>query len=385
MSSLRILGLMTGTSCDGLDAVCIAARGHNWEVLWRDSRPYPAPLRRRVLQVQEPGRLVTLRDLLVLDRDLGTWLGREARALSGRARRAPPHVVASHGQTIAHHPDSGVTFQAGNPSAIASAARRTVVSRFRDGDLASGGQGAPLVPLFHVLLARKHGFLEPGAAIHNIGGISNLTYLGAGGKIVAFDTGPGNAWIDAAASEATRGKRLYDRDGALARSGRADERAVAAILRNRYFSKLPPKSTGRDDFPYSMLKKATRARGADLVATATEITARSIADAYARCLVSRGSPVRTISFCGGGALNGWLMERTARLLRPLGIRARTLDSDGMDSRYVEAEAFALFGFLSLAGAPLGGRWTGSRGFGPPGWITPGENWPEVLSLLRKVL
>jgi anhydro-N-acetylmuramic acid kinase len=217
-----------------------------------------------------------------------------------------------------------------------------------------------------------------GIAIHNIGGISNLTYIGPN-QTIAFDTGPGNCWIDAATELATRGKSKFDRGGKLAREGQVDAKAVDAVLKNTYFKKAPPKSTGRDDFPFELLKSKTRSKGADLVATATAVTAESIAQAYEKFILEKQLPLKAVYITGGGAKNPALMDGLKNYLAP--IEVLTLEEAGFDPQLVEAQAFAYFGFLSLLGQPVSGSWTGAQGFAPPGRITPGENWTEVLEVL----
>lgn len=321
---------------------------------------------------------------LALDRDLGEWYGRSIKRMlaSGRPRRETPHAIACHGQTVAHFPAHGLTLQLGNPSRIARWTGLTVVSSFREGDLAARGQGAPLVPVFHRLLAAS---LAPGRtggrglSIHNVGGVSNLTYIDRKGGVLAFDTGPGNFWIDEAARMATRGLARMDRDGRLARSGRADAKAVAGILRHPYFRAAAPKSTGRDQFPFELLRDATRARGADLVATATAITVESMALAYERFILAAGHPLRAVHLCGGGARNPMVVEGLRARLP--GARVAPIDESGFDGQLIEAQAFAYCGYLALCGKPLGGPWTGAEGYGPPAHVIPGENWAEARSRL----
>ena len=269
---------MTGTSCDALDAACIQINRETWEPLWSATRPYPKALRLRVLEAQKPGTKLLARDWLAIERDLGEWYG---KAFASILRGKRVDLIANHGQTVAHYPANnrnGMTWQLGDPTRIARATGLSVVSHFRNGDMAAGGEGAPLAPGFHAVIAAALGGAKSGVAIHNIGGISNFTYLGK--QIIAFDTGPGNAWIDAAAERATNGRLKYDRGGLLARQGEADLAAVDAVLKNPYFAKSPPKSTGRDDFPFDLLLSKTKARGVDLVATATWVTVESIARAY---------------------------------------------------------------------------------------------------------
>jgi anhydro-N-acetylmuramic acid kinase len=379
---MNILGVMTGTSCDALDAACLAVDRNGWRPLWSGSRPYPKALRERVLRIQRSGTRVTLRELLELDRDLGDWYGASIRTLVARRRGDRPDVISLHGQTVAHFPAArarGTTLQLGAAARVARATGLTVVSSFRDGDLAAGGEGAPLVPHFHAMLAGSLGSGKGGVAIHNIGGISNLTYVGPGDRLLAFDTGPGNIWIDEAAVRVTRGRQRFDRDGRLAASAEPDLAAVARLLRHPFFRKAPPKSTGRDDFPFRLLERAHRGRGPSLVATATRLTVESIAHAYEAAILERGLPLRAVYLCGGGARNRHLVETLrARLPR---VRLEPLSGRGLDPQLIEAQAFALFGYLSLQGRPLGGPWTGARGFGPPGQVTPGENWLRVLRLL----
>lgn len=382
-SVIRILGVMTGTSCDGLDAACLEIQNEGWSPLWSQNVPYPRQLRERVLAIQEPRIQTSLSELLALDRDLGKWYGKALASMIDRTHDRP-HVIANHAQTIAHYPflaGGGTTLQLGNPAEIAKVTGLTVVSQFRAGDMAAGGQGAPLVPLFHSLIAHQLSDGKGEIAIHNIGGISNLTYLGRRLlEIVAFDTGPGNIWIDAAVQKLSRNRLRFDMDGRIAASATADEKGVRRILKERYFGKKAPKSTGRDDFPFELLLKATRAFGPALVATATEITARSIADAYKREILRKQRKLHSIYFCGGGAKNETLLARIQTLLPE--IEVLTLDETGLDGQLIEAQAFAYYGWLALNGHPIGGPWTGSKSFGPPAQITPGHNWDEVIRLIN---
>jgi anhydro-N-acetylmuramic acid kinase len=185
--------------------------------------------------------------------------------------------------------------------------------------------------------------------------------------------------MDAATELATRGKLKFDRGGKLARQGEVDAAAVDAIMRNPFFKKAPPKSTGRDDFPFELFKSRTRARGADLVATATAVTCESIAHAYENFILKKRLPLKAIYITGGGAKNPALLDGLKNYLAP--IEVKTLEDAGFDPQLVEAQAFAYFGFLSLLGQPVSGSWTGAQGFAPPGQITPGENWADVLSVI----
>lgn len=380
---LRVAGVMTGTSCDGIDVACVQFDGTGdelcWRQLWSSSAPYPLALRKRVLDAQLPGFGPEIREWLGLHRDLGRWyaaaLGKILKTHSPR-----PHVIANHGQTIAHFPADQLTLQLGDPSLVAHATGITVACSFREGDMAAQGQGAPLVPRFHELLARKLGAPGKALSIHNLGGVSNLSYFGQK-RVLAFDTGPANLWIDAAASLATHGKLTMDAGGKLGRAGRVDEKAVRSILNHPYFAKPAPKSTGRNEFPFELLLSRTRAKGADLVATATAITTASIALAYENAILRKKLPLQTIYFCGGGAKNPTILE-ALRLKLP-GVEILSLQDAGYDPQLVEAQAFAYYGCRALLGMPLGGPWTGARGFAPPAHLIPGENWQTVMSRLRE--
>lgn len=377
---------MTGTSCDGLDAACIEIGPSGWRPLWSESIDYPEKLRKTVLTLQKTDTRVPISQWLSLHAELGNWYGSVLKKLILRHRQKPD-VIANHGQTVAHFPLMGKrssTLQLGEPTRIAYTTGLTVLSRFREGDLAAGGQGAPLVPRFHQLLADELGSKEEGISIHNLGGISNLTYLGpkTGQKrpILAFDTGPGNIWIDGATEKVTQGKQKLDRHGRLANQGRIDHTCVNELLKHPYFKKKLPKSTGRDDFPISLFLSQARAQGADLVATATAITVESIGRAYEDFVLKKGLPLSKIYLCGGGAKNPTLVRWLQARIN--GIQVLDLTHSGLDPQFIEAQAFAYFGYLSLLGLPLGGAWTGAKGFGPGGQLTPGQNWAKVLELTR---
>ncbi|MEK6706299.1 MAG: anhydro-N-acetylmuramic acid kinase [Bdellovibrionota bacterium] len=379
--TIRILGLMSGTSCDGLDASCLVFSQQEWHVLWSHSIHYPKHLRQTVVKIQQPKYRIQLSELLELNRDLGLWYGSAINRMLS-IKRPSPEVIANHGQTIAHFPDSGITMQIGSPAIISATTGLTVLSNFRDGDMSAGGQGAPLVPQFHKLIADKYLATSKynGIAFHNIGGISNITYIGPDKNILAFDTGPGNIWIDAASYMASNGKKQMDADGKMSKLGHIDTNAVRKILTHKFFSKKIPKSTGRDDFPFELLISKTKERGHSLVATATAVTVQSIAVAYERYLFEKNLPVEIIVLCGGGSKNttlvNWLQER---IRGPKIVLARDI---GLDEQFIESQAFAVLGFLSLIGHPLGGSWTGARTFGPPAYITPGKNWAEVVKKLK---
>lgn len=359
---MKIAGVMTGTSCDGMDISCLRFQSEKvCETLWSAEAPYPRELRERVLAAQLPGATLSLKDWGALNRDIGEWLGKAIARII--AKREQPDVLACHGQTVGHFPGrQGYTIQMAEAGRIAMATGMTTITQFREGDMAAGGQGAPLAPRFHQFMAECAAVDR--IAIHNIGGISNLTYID-GGKVLAFDTGPGNCWIDAAA-----GAKGFDKDGEMARRGKPDLNVVEKVLRMKFFAARPPKSTGRDDFPFELMDGS-----ADPVATATEITVESIARAYERFVPK----VRAIYFCGGGAKNRFLLERIAERLR--GVEVRRVEELGFDGQFVEAQAFAYLGYRVLLGQAVGGEWTGAKRWAPPAHITPGRNWREILPKL----
>ncbi len=397
---LRILGIMTGTSCDGMELACLEFRSPDaqspWKTLWQASAAYPSRLRQEVLALQDPKKTLSLLTLLQLNRKLGVWYGASVQAALKR-HKAQPHVLANHGQTVAHHPtrlpklpaqlqgQGGVTLQLGDGAQLAFATGLTVIQQFRLGDLAAGGQGAPLVPRFHQNLIHKLATPEEarsGIALHNLGGISNFSYLDPKGQLLACDTGPANLWIDAAVQQVTNHAQLFDRGGRLAAAHRTDQKAVDQLLNTiAFFQAPPPKSTGRDDFPFHLLLKATRHRDARLISTATALTSQSIAQAYQTWILQKKRPLKAIYFCGGGAKNLTLLNQIQALLPQ--VKVARLEDWGLDSSWIEATAFAYFGLLALLGQPLGGAWTGAtRGFAPPAQILPGANWRQVLQFLN---
>ena len=383
--SIHILGVMTGTSCDGIDLACLEIQNEKWKVLWTQSEGYPSSLKKRVLKIQAPGNLVHLRDLLEVDLDLGIWYSKVIQSATRKHKSQRPDVIANHGQTVAHFPkkkSAGTTLQLGEPTAIAHGTGITVVSHFRNGDLCAHGQGAPLVPVFHKMIADSLKLSHNGVSIHNIGGISNLTYI-LGNKTLAFDTGPGNILIDAATQLATKEKQSFDRSGLLAAHGAIDIAALKKMMKHSFFNAPPPKSTGRDDFPFEFLLKTCKKRNLDLVATATALTAWSIALSYRKWIFEKKLPLQSIFLCGGGAKNHYLTTLIQDNLPEVHVRPLEEVSQ-LSGDYIEAAGFGYLGYLALKGMPVGGKWTGAQGFGPPGCITPGENWNKVRTLLSRL-
>lgn len=379
-----IAGVMTGTSCDAVDVAAIEFDSESWTPKWECSRPYPKKLRERIFKIQKPGAKTTIDEIFLLHTEVGDFLGEVLHdAIESLSPRERPHVLAMHGQTIAHRPGMrphGFTVQIGDATRVAEKTGRTVVSNFRQGDIAANGEGAPLVPSYHSLLSSVLPGSEEGIAIHNLGGISNFTYIDPRGRISACDTGPANVWIDAAMVNATRGKKQFDAGGATALQGEIDLPILKILLKHPYLKRSAPKSTGRDEFPPEyFFERAKKLKGDDLVATATAYTVETIAQAYEKFILGERRPLTRIYLCGGGAKNlairTWLSDRLP------GVTVLTLEEHGFLSEFIEAQAFAFLGYRSLLGLPVGGSWTGVQGFAPPAMITPGKNWLGILECL----
>lgn len=357
------LGLISGTSADGIDAALVAfdaaARPH---VLAARTTPYPADLRQRVLAMATSDAAIALDDYGRLDVEIGECFAAAAGTLLHEAGidHADVAAIGSHGQTVRHrvggaHP---FTLQIGDPSVIAERSGITTVADFRRADVAAGGQGAPLLPALHAAVFADDAIPR---AILNLGGIANLTLLApnsgnGGGDVIGFDSGPANCLLDAWA-ERHLGKPRDD-GGAWARSGRVDEPLLAVLLADPYFAAPPPKSTGREDFNLAWLEARLPAgiAPASVQATLLVLSARSIADA----LRAHASATREVYACGGGVHNAALMD-ALRVELP-GVTVDSTAALGVDPDYVEAIGFAWLARARLAGEPGNlPRVTGARG------------------------
>ena len=365
--SMIVAGVMSGTSADGVDvALCRISPGPRIRFVGTAAFPYPRAVRDSVLRVME-GDSRSAADLSRLNWRLGQIYADSIEKTAARFN-VKPQLVGCHGQTI-HHESSSTpylgahvrsTWQTGEPAAIAERLRCPVMSDFRPADLAAGGQGAPLVPMLDWCLFRSP---RVSRVLQNLGGIANLTAIPAeaeADQILAFDTGPANMVIDACM--ATLFGRKFDRNGAVARSGRVLPNVLASLLGEPYFSTPPPKSCGREQFGtayaarlVAICRKA-RATDADIVATATALTAESILDAYRRFVWARlgtAAPLAKIEFCvaGGGARNRTLMDRLSAGFGQLGVRVRSTEELGVPTQAKEAVAFALLAWLTWHGLP----------------------------------
>jgi anhydro-N-acetylmuramic acid kinase len=363
---MRVLGLMSGTSADGIDVALVRIHGGGRRLRARLENhctvPYPAPVRRAVLRVANANRqpVLSVAEVSQLNFLLGELAAEAVRRACRRfrVRRESIHLIGSHGQTVYHQSQRrgfagrqlSSTLQLGEAALIAERTGIPVVANFRPRDMAAGGQGAPLVPYVDFLLCR-HG--RRGRVALNIGGIANVTVIPGGAKpseVIAFDTGPGNMVIDAVVEQVTRSRLRFDRGGQMAAKGRPGNNLLRAFLQHGYFRRRPPKSTGREEFGGAyverLLRKMGPAAATDKVRTATELTVRSIADAFERYILP-GARIHDVILGGGGARNRFLVRRLQESLPGLSfIPAGRL---GVEENAKEAFAFAVLAYLTWHG------------------------------------
>jgi anhydro-N-acetylmuramic acid kinase len=344
------VGLMSGTSMDGIDAVVCEFRDTQFQrVAAHASLPYAPDLRARLLALQRGLPAITLQEFAALDQAVARHFADAARAAIAAAGQQWFEIsaIGSHGQTVFHEPAGvGSSLQLGNPSWIAQTTNITTVADFRRSDVALGGQGAPLVPAFHhAALADR---MEARVVV-NLGGIANITILPDldPAAVRGFDTGPGNGLMDEWAERHLG--TTYDADGAFASAGRVHAELLDSLLGDPYFDSRPPKSTGRSDFNLDWVLRRYPAleqiAPADVQSTLCELTARSVADAIRR----QAPQTENVLLCGGGIANGALRARLQALLAPARVTS-TADA-GLDPRWVEAAAFAWLAMRTLNGLP----------------------------------
>ena len=357
--SIIVAGVMSGTSADGINVALVRLTERGQEcprhtLLAHEEYPFPAPVRRAILGMMN-AELARVADLARLNFLLGE-LYAEAVAKTARKHRVKPDLVGCHGQTLYHQGTAerflgrtlAATWQTGESAVIAARLGLPVVSDFRPADIAAGGKGAPLVPFVDYLL---YGDRHTERIAQNIGGIANLTAIPAGAslrEVIAFDTGPGNMVIDAVMEELF-GKR-YDREGKVAASGRVLDGVIAQLMRSPFFRQKPPRTAGREEFGREYVGRFLQiCRGAsrvDVVAPATALTARSIAEAVSRFVLPRFGARRKqngreMIVSGGGAQNPTLMAMLREEIAPLGIDLHVSDEFGLPAEAKEAVAFAL--------------------------------------------
>ncbi len=328
------IGIMSGTSLDGLDIALTSIDANKIKLLDSLYIPFPSNLRAELLQLCSP----TDNEIQRLSLAEQAWVRLAAQGINQLLERnrlvaSKIAAIGSHGQTIRHHPEQGFSIQIGNPALLAELTGIKVISHFRQRDIAAGGQGAPLVPAFHHWLFAD---IEH-AAILNIGGFSNITFLHANGKISGFDCGPGNVLIDTWIQQ--QKGFAYDRNGEWAASGAINHQLLAAMLADDFFQQQGPRSTGRELFNAQwiqlQLSKIKTIEAADVQSTLTELTASAITNAIKQEPIT----INKLLVCGGGAHNKYLLERLqSQLGQDCGVC--TTDDYGVPADWMEAMAFA---------------------------------------------
>lgn len=345
MAASLYLGLISGTSADGIDAALVQFEPR-LAVIGAHTTPYPASLRAEILALATTNAAITLDDYGTLDAAIGACFADAALALLRAAgvERGKVAAIGSHGQTVRHRPrgDHPFTLQIGDAAVIAERTRITTIADFRRSDVAAGGQGAPLLPALHAaLFAAK----DRTRVILNLGGIANITILAPGREVVGFDTGPANCLLDAWALRHLGSPR--DENGAWANSGRVDHDLLEKLLSDAYFGAKPPKSTGREYFNLDWLDAHIPAdvAPADVQATLLALSTTSIANA----IRSNATDVSEVFACGGGVQNPALMDALRAQLAPAELHDTS--ALGLDPDYVEAAGFAWLARARLAGEP----------------------------------
>jgi anhydro-N-acetylmuramic acid kinase len=356
---LRVCGLMSGTSADGIDVAIVDISDYSINLVAFDTYPYPAIVRKAIFDIFHKQEAKT-EDICHLNFVIGEVFAESIIKLC-KNKNIPIDsidLIGSHGQTIYHNPKGRKfgkmlirsTLQIGEPSIISQRTGITTIADFRPKDMAANGQGAPLVPYADYFLFRDKIRCR---AIQNIGGIANVTYLPAKctlQEVTAFDTGPGNMVIDHLVSLITKGKQTFDKDGKSASRGKVNNNLLHNMLKHRYFRHLPPKTTGREEFgnkfSETFFQRALEQKisNEDIIATATALTAESIAGAYKHFLPRM--PDEMI-LCGGGCLNKTLVKMLQEKLRE--VKILTTDDFGINSDAKEAVSFAILAYAAIKG------------------------------------
>jgi anhydro-N-acetylmuramic acid kinase len=396
---MRVLGMISGTSHDGIDIAVVdfttAGGTLAGRIEYSASVPYDPRLRGRIIAALPPAR-PGFEDAVELDTSIGQAFA--AAASDALAALGPdrPDLICSHGQTVFHWVIDGHahgTLQLGQPAWIAEATGLPVISDVRAADIAAGGEGAPLVPVLDRMLLEPYRAAGVRAAALNLGGISNMTVCAPGAEPVAWDIGPANALIDAVVTAEPSTPDTFDRDGALAASGTVIPALLTELLAEPYYRLAPPKSSGKELFHLGYVREAVGRAGTspdlpDLVATLTELTAVTVAEATAK------AGVQVLVAAGGGVRNPVLMRRIAQLLP--GVEVLTTDRLGVPSDVKEAVAFALIGWATAHGLPGNvPTCTGAAGPRVLGRIAPAPDgrlpqagrlaaWPAALSITGPV-
>lgn len=387
---MLIIGLMSGTSADGVDVAICDIRGAPGnlatDLLHGATYEYDPAMRQRILTCCDP-TASSVDQIAALHVDLAEVFARRALESIGKAGLAPSQIdlVGSHGQTLWHNvlPNGQVSasLQVVEPAVIAERTGITTISNFRARDIAAGGQGAPLTGYVDWLLLRHP---QHWRAVQNIGGMGNVTFLPPladdASAPVAFDTGPGNALLDIAVAHLTGGALNCDRDGQLAGQGRVNEEWLDELLAHPYYARDYPKTTGRETFGTAAALDLVAAAGrrgltsAEIIATLTALTATNIADAYQRFAPA---PIEEVILGGGGRHNPVMVGLLRQLLAPATVL--THEDIGLDSDFKEALVFAVLAYETWHGRPASlPAMTGARHASILGQITPGPNHADLL-------
>ena len=356
---MRVVGLMSGTSADGVDAAIVDITKKKVRLLAFEVFPFGGALRKAVLRLCRP-ETARLEDICHYNFVLGEVFADAVSKLCSRSGIAPSSIdlIGSHGQTIYHNPQGTryggrvirSTLQIGEPSVIAQRTGITTVADFRPRDIAAGGEGAPLVPYADYIL---YGHNRISRAVQNIGGIANVTFLPSGGRlsdVLAFDTGPGNMVIDGIVRLVSKGTKHFDRNGRMAARGKVDTKLLNEMLRHPFIRRRPPKSTGREEFGEAFAEQVyrrARKKGmadADIAATVTAFTAQTIARAYRQFLPT--VPDELI-LCGGGAHNRTLVGILHNELPE--VKVLSSEDFGISVDAKEAVSFAILAWATMNG------------------------------------
>ncbi len=337
---LRIVGIMNGTSLDGVDYVlCKIKKGKKVEISFLGQHSFSFPDKIRQQLIRAANHQMNVAEVSELHHELGRLYRQQMTEIVFK-KKWKFDAIGLHGQTIYHAPPAA-TCQIGEPSYLSAKFEVPVISDFRVADLAVGGQGAPIASLFH-RVAFQSKFPKQVISVHNLGGISNLSFINKSGDVErAFDTGPANMLMDLFISKQTKGKTKFDKNGKMASMGIPDEKLVDQLLKeNSFFRAKPPKSCGREQFGEAYLKslapRMSVLKPEDQMATLAELTARSIANAYEKFCPSK---VKAVILCGGGALNGYLKKRIQYHMPDSNIL--TTEDFGWPVSSIEGAAFAL--------------------------------------------
>ncbi len=364
---MKVIGLISGTSVDGIDAALVEINGDNLnlkaELLAGQTFPYPLDLREKILAVCG-GKAISMEEMAALDDEIAFQFAIAAQKIQIN-HPTPAELIGSHGQTVFHRPliknnaeNLGYTLQLGRGALITHLTNTTTISNFRQADIAARGEGAPLVSKVDAYLL---GDVNKSRVIQNIGGIGNLTYLPPQqeldweDRVIGWDTGPGNALLDLAVQKLSNGEKTFDENGAWASLGTPCESLVNQWLSHNFFQELPPKSTGRELFGENYLEQCwqdaqtEKLSSEDFLSSLTELTVASIVLSYSSFLPNIPDEVL---LCGGGSRNLYLKERLKAKLNK-NTKVLITDEVGLNGDFKEAIAFAVLAYWRLNGLVSG--------------------------------